>query len=450
MRTGKTSAVIDALNALNAWPALIIGPFQVIPGWQSEFRELGYRPEDIRVVRPGPGRRIVSTRELFLSSSHLAYITNFESVIKTDALNIRSNWQDPGEKSTGIKALRCPPCYSLPDWRAIVVDESYQIAEPSNNITTYLLKRPKVPGQYRFCLSGTPGPEHPSNFCTQYLFMDGVYFGCTSHDEYMHKYWEYNPHTYTWRVKDPQHIMDVRKYVQDRGYCVTMAELGLGCIKLRTSREVPLNKAQVELLRWLSIATHYRHPVQDTIMEMEPPVRVTFEKKVAAGVHPLTSEMISDNKILDALDYYFFKQEPFLIISRFKPPIHRAVELFKAKGVRVAAVTGDNPKEREIIRKAFQDGYLEGVIAQEKTVARGMDFSRLKWILYMSNSGSFETRDQSEDRGQHTLREDPYLVIDQHSENTNDSVLTNVLTIKRKNASFYLRQFNRAILERTL
>lgn len=454
MRTGKTRSLITRLYQKNLWPALIIAPLSTLAGWQNEFRELGFPENFFKTVRPRTGRKTSTARNQLLCPDARVFGVNFEAAEELDALNIRSTWT-PYQNVDLIRSLggslkkhpRAPEFLQLPNWRAVVVDESYRIANAGAGITQYMLKSPQPGTQHRFCLSGAPAPESPRNFAAQYLFMCGEYFGCRTAEEYEERYWEWCPRKYAWAVRDPVHLKLIREFIQDNGYLATMDTLGLGRDKFLSLREVPANQAQEKLFTWVRLATVYNHPKTGELTEMEPMVRVIFEQKISAGVHPLTNEMISDEKIIDILTYYKENPQPMLVLSRFKAPIHRLQALAKAAGIRCGVITGDTPEnERERVRWAFQGGLLDIVVAQVRTVKMGMDFSRLGVLWYMSNSFSLDDRQQSEERGNHTKLKTPYLVFDQHTIGSADRRIRKILTEKGMDASFYLREINQEII----
>lgn len=450
MRVGKSLTTISTLFELKAVPCLIISPLAAIPTWRTELLAEGVDPSDIVVVRSRSGSSSVYAKNRLLHTKAKYFIVNFDIVIVTDALNIRSNWQPTATKAaaaTGlqdIKKYRSPEWLGLPDWKAVIIDESYKIANGESKITQYLLERPKPKKQHRFCLSGTPAAENPYQYASQFLFLFGSFFGCTTVAEYMHLYWEWNEYKMIYEVVEKSHLQDIREYTQKHAYCITMAELGLGCKVFRTSRDVEANATQEELFTWLSLARTYKHKKTGELMEMEPGVRAIMGRQIAAGVHPLTDEIISTAKIIDFIQYHKDTGQQLLVSSFYKPPIQAAYDLCIKHGIRAALIQGGVDAETaDQYRQQFQAGELDIIIGQEDKIARGLDFSALGAIFILSASYSEEAREQLEERGQHVKRKEPYEIISQHTVGSTDATITDILTRKKKNARYYLDQIVR-------
>lgn len=447
-RTGKSKMATDTVDALGAYPCLIVCPYISLPSWIDEFRKEGWEKWEAIPVRPRGSKPVRTALNLFGNRGARVFICNIESLVKLDALNIRS--PECPQTGTGIHIERMPRGLGLPDWKSIIIDESYRIAHSETKITEYLLGAPRPEGQHRFCLSGTPASEHGYDFASQYIFLEGHFFGCATVGAYMEKYWQFIENTYSWKVKDEKHITEIRDYVQDRGYCITMEDLGLGAEIFYGNRLLPPNKAQTDLLKWLSIATTYPHKKTGEIMPMEPVVRTMFERRTASGVHPLTDEIISDTKIRDAVEFYLSDPRPMFVVNRWRPLVKAVSDALNAAGVRCDFIQGGVPRRRrEQIRIDFQEGRLDAVSGQVSAVQESLDLSRLETILFMSNDGAQYSRAQVEKRGNTTSRDTPYFIIDQQTEGTNDAKITHILTVKKRDCRYYIEDLNRTILQRT-
>lgn len=434
MRCGKTLACIDTIQGLGALPALIIAPVSVLASWENELLGDGVPARHIVKIRAKSGHKPHRIQRQLLNPHGRYFLINFEMVKRVDALGIRR---------------RILPGLGLPDWRTIAVDESYRMANHEGRFWEYVSRFPAAPDrQHRFILSGAPASEHPMDFITQFLFLDGVYFGCRTVANYIARYWRWNEYTYKYEIRDARHHDEILAHVRRSAFCTTLEDLGLGGKKLYRTDRVDLNEAQKDLLKWLTVATVY--PKKDgTTGILDPLVRCTFEAKISAGVHPLTNEMVSMEKVDHAVELWEDHPEPTLVLSRFRSPLAAAAVAYVAAGAHVGLITGDTaPAAREAIRQQFQAGDIDVVVAQVVPVKMGLDFSRLSRIVYLSNSFSQDDRAQSEDRGQHVGRTEPYEIIDIVSNDTHDLILTNVLTIKKENAILYTRAWAREIVNR--
>lgn len=432
MRTGKTLTAWDSLAMLQAFPVLIICPVSVMASWVGQLLEEGVPRSAIVTVRQAPGRKLQNLQNLLVMPRPSVFLLNFEMVRKLDALHIRR------------KLCRGA---AVPDWRAVVVDESYRIANWEASVTDYLLRWPKPPQQIRLCLSGAPAPEAPYNLATQMIFCTGSWFGCISPQDYMARFWTWNEWRKEWAPAYPAHLEEIQAELRRWAFTISMDCLGLGGMKQHEVQEVPATPLQLELFEWLRTATVYPDK-KGELRILSPLVRVTFEQKTAAGVHPITGACVSREKIRHVLQSWADRPRPLLVLSRFRSPLQYLQEDAQAAGLRIATITGDtSTAEREEIRQRFQAGQLDMVGAQVRTVKMGLDFSSLDSIFYLSNSFSQDDRAQSEDRGNHVHRRTPYGVVTLATTGSLDRRVNYVLTRKGADAILYIRFWNSEILK---
>ena len=181
-RTGKSLAVLDAVEQLNGWPLLILCPYISIPTWQDEFRKENWPEELLQIFRPDGSKNVSTAIDKLGNPTARVFIVNLNIIKDLDVMGIRSNYVHPIIAATGVRVPRFPKAYGLADWKSIILDESYRIANNDNEVTQYLFKWPNQTDQYRFPLSGTPASEHGYNFCTQHIWTHGHFFGCKTFD----------------------------------------------------------------------------------------------------------------------------------------------------------------------------------------------------------------------------------------------------------------------------
>jgi len=179
-----------------------------------------------------------------------------------------------------------------------------------------------------------------------------------------------------------------------------------------------------------------------------PPVRTVYERMIAAGIHPTTHEIISENKILDIIDIYEADRKPILVISFFKSILYRLKQRLEEKGYNCGFIVGGMDKEVvEDIRKDFQEGRIDIVVSQIGPVKESKNFSRLDKIIHLSNALSQNDTSQVRLRGQNLTRETPYEIIDLISEDTTELKLSNMLQTKNHITKYYITsQLNKDIL----
>lgn len=424
MRTGKSLTLADAVIRGGIWPHLIVCPVSVMATWENEFLEEGLEPHEIQLVR-GDARGDQLTRP-----GALVTVVNFEVLRKTHALRIRD---------------RLPEALELPRWAGVTVDESYRIANPEASATAEILRSPRTPAQFRAILSGAPASESGLNLASQFLFLDGEFFGCSSVVDYYGKHCRMDLRSRRWIPERSSHLQEIRDQVQARAFCVQMEDLNLGVDKVFQVWNVEPTKAQEEALQWCVLANTYTaaddHGRTVTRL-LEPLVRSTFMAKASAGIHPLTDEVIGDGKARMVRDWLVeHADQSALILSRFTIPVGVCLGLLVAAGIPAEAITGATPPaERERIRRDFQAGKLRAVVGQVKTVKMGMDFSAADVLFYLSNSYSQDDRTQSEDRGNHTKKTGVLQIIDLCTKGGNDRKLVSLLTQKKAVSRSYIEE----------
>lgn len=420
-RTGKT---LITTSSVSKFPALVIAPSTVLATWEGALLEEG--ETDILILDSRHNKTILELRNLL----HVRYkwvLINFEKIERIGALEIFEE---------------VPKALGLSDWGSVIVDESYRIANPEASVTKYILSHPPKPHQSRYCLSGYPMCETAIDIAPQALFVDGEYFGCKNIDDYLEKFWYWNPDRYKYLPKSALHLDAVQAWIKSNSWGVKLSDLGLGGEILIGTAMIPVSEIQSKWLSWVVTVNAYKKPEDSEEMEpriMYPPIRGTFEQQIAAGLNPLTKEIIDTGKIDWCVNHYLETKEPLLILSRLTTPLKRMVEEFEKKGIKVGMITGSTPlSEREEIRQSFQSGTLDVVVAQVKTVKMGLDFSRLSKIIYFTLPWGYDDWSQSVLRGQHISRKEPYEVVILCTEQTSDRKTASLLSSKKVNVEKYL------------
>lgn len=400
-RTGKTLAYLLGHSYHNAFPLLIICPLSIMASWMSELLDFGISRNDIQLVRPTTTTERLKTVKQQLYYDKKIFLVTYENLIPLDALYCRDY-----EARTPFSPRKAPRWLKLKNWRAIVADESYCIANYGAAVTQYCIKH-KIPVyQIRNCLSGSPASESPLNFATQYFFMAGEYFGCKSYDEYLKKYWGYNTDTHVRYMLNPNHEQEIFDYVHKYGYC---KESLLQDPPIRHQTLDPDDK-QLQILQWLATTTAYINKRGEECL-MYPMVRAGMEERVASGVHPISGEVISDVKIKQAVEIIKNNPGNALISTWYKSLIKPMCDALNKEGIKCRAVTTKTkPSEREEIRLWFQSTPGACVVGQQGIVSRGLDWSSLKHLIHISWFMGQEKWEQVNDRGKHVTRKDLYNI----------------------------------------
>jgi SNF2 family DNA or RNA helicase len=416
-RTGKTAASFDTVVELNAFPCLIICPLSVIATWENFLHAEGFRDEQVCSIRPKSRDTVIHAQNIMNINADI-FLVNYESLESMDVTNFRSTWHSAEDLKwhshygTPLPD-RTPAWLGLTEWKSIIADESYKFANPDSSISKYLLKRPYITTQHRFCLSAAQASEIPFQFAPAHIWMYGEFFGFDDPIKYCEKYWEYDEDSFKFYPKNKQHLEDIKAVIHRRDFSLKMSDLGLGCVPLQTRRFLEPDKATTEWLNWVDTCILYEHPETGEETEMIAPTKRIYNQKVASGLNPLTDELISTIKFADTLQYWKDKQEPLLIGCRFTAQIYYGAEFLHQAGMRVAVIDGSTKvAEREKLRQDFQDGKLDAIIGQQSTIQMGLDFSNLGDIICWSNEESGQVRIQLMERGNRVDRTDPYNIID--------------------------------------
>lgn len=323
-------------------------------------------------------------------------------------------------------------------WDIIIFDESIAIANGSSAVTRYVLRamnRQRLayltkPGGKYMCLSGSPAPESPVQFATQFLAIEGTYFGCDNIADYLYTFWKQDDRD-KWHPKNPLHLVQIKQLIKEKCFVRTLEELNLGSRRFYSRRYVPMTTVQAVQITLVTI-----HKEKGKISEE---TCVLYMNMLASGINPWNKAYEWDTKVKDLLEYYKENPEPMLVLSFFKTPIYCAEALFMSEDIKCALIHGDIPlEERERIRQDFQEGKLDIVFGQTDTVKEGLDFSRASLTVYLNNSFSSNTRNQSEMRTTNVTKKEPVQIMDYCTENTLDSAIVNCLVNKKEVSNEFL------------
>jgi hypothetical protein len=117
----------------------------------------------------------------------------------------------------------------------------------------------------------------------------------------------------------------------------------------------------------------------------------------------------------------------------------------KDAGIQATYIQGsvDGPT-RGVRRKLFQAGQRRVMLATAACARFGLDLSAAGTAIYFSNSHSYETRRQSEDRIVTVDKTDPVQIIDLASLNSIDEDVLGALSARQSSADYLMK----AVLKR--
>jgi len=425
-RTGKSLMVLRALEKSRKFPALIICPSTVIASWYGSLIEDEVNPVDI--VRIQSTTKTVAELKSLLMCDAKYVIVNYEKIEKLDIFDFRNKLSD---------------IFGLKDWRAIILDESYRISSFDSSVSQYVMSLEYNPDQMRACLTGTPICESVMDAVQPYIFLNGSFMGYKNPFKY--RECNYENYNFKWKPKNRIHTAKVEKFIKENSFQVRLADLGLGGEIFRGLEIIEMSDVQKKLYRWASVTSTYEKDGESR--EMYSPIRSMFYHKISSGIHPLTNEIIDLQKAHHIANHFELSKERILVLSRFKTILKPIQNVLNQYGIKSEIICGDTSmSDREEIRKRFQAGDLDMVIAQIDTVARGLDFSSLDKIYYYASTYSYESRKQSELRGQNVKRKLPYTVTDLCFEDSIDIEIRKILLTKESNVSNFIKQIDLTML----
>jgi len=390
-RTGKTLSSILGASKCKVSPLLVICPNTVKAGWYDELAYfLGREKQDrIQLVEGTKRQRLEQ-----LGGDSLIFICNFEMLKAYDVLSIKP-------------------------WKGIIVDESYRIANEANKVTKYLLRKTPESCEFRVCLTGIPSPENPLNLVTQHLFAFKEFMGYTEYGDYIWDNWRYCKYERKYLPYDKKHPQAMLDYHLSKAFCLTLEDLGKGSKRLYRTLRVPADLSQEIMLAEILDPkfTYVKKGVlgQQKILKLDPLVKGIFVQLISCGIHPIQHEVLSTSKQKFIAQYIqeTLGKESVVVFSRFILDIETVAKELKEVGISCEIITGETPiGDRDILRKRFQKGEFQVVVAQVKTVKMGLDFSIADTIIYSSNSFSCDDRLQSEERIINLNKSRPVEIID--------------------------------------
>lgn len=159
MGCGKTLTVVDSARELEV--CLIFCPVAVGATWEREFARHDPDRRVIVAVSGPVAKRAERVSEALAEGGRLAIVLNYEAVAPATSKPLRTVLE---------KARRID---------AIVLDEAHRIKSPRGKTSKWLAKlaNDKHPQAKRICLSGTPTPQSPFDWWSQFRFLDPSILG---------------------------------------------------------------------------------------------------------------------------------------------------------------------------------------------------------------------------------------------------------------------------------
>ena len=395
MRLGKTLTTIRALRLLSiVEKILIISPYSVMDAWENELKGDGIIPQVLRGSR--------EERLAILNSKPTPgwVVSNFESAERLELHHLK--------------------------WNAIIIDESTRLANPRSKTTKFFTRNFRAVPR-RILLCGNPAPEDPLQYVMQFLFLHGIFMGCSS-------YWNFRERLclqrgFDWVLR-PGTLDRLHAFVRANSFELSRKEAKMGGEKIYSIRRIPFNDAQREqykaMLKSFSFGdTEAKHVV----------AQLVHMQYICGGLSVEEGhELIGDGKLSEL--FYLLKGElrgqKVLVWCRFRKEQENICSFLTENGVSNSFINGDTEDREKIRGYFFGAGATTNVMVMTiSAAAKGGDWSAADTAIYYSNLWSNDFRSQSEDRIFHPEKTSPSLIIDLVHEDSIDEDVLKMLREKK-------------------
>ncbi len=418
MRLGKSLTVIRRIKLHpNLFFILVIGPCCVIPGWMEELENEG----ETAVWIDGTKKKRTRTLERIVSG---------EAVPE----RIKRLWVVTNKEIH----LSVPQIAAVP-WCGVVLDESRFIANPQTKIAKYYLKNFRD-AKFRACLTGTPAPESDLEYFNQVSFLNPALWEEKTYWEFRLKHFTPDRFGHSWKIKEESKPY-LNHVLKQCAFFLKRKQVKMGGVKVYERVAVTLGAEARKI---------YRTVEEEFLLEVRGEV---YAKSIWATQRYLWLRLLCDGFVDD---YFAFnhkitelkellnnqlRKEQRVIWTRFN---REQEELQNRLGTCSAIVNGElSAKKREAIRRDFQAGKIQDLIAQPKCFEYGTDLSAAGALIYFSSPESSLTRSQSEDRAVDVSTNDNSLIIDMYCFDTIEEELLMGLLKKETRSELWFRIQNR-------
>lgn len=363
--TGKT--VISLEIAKHLGKTLVLCPLSVIEtAWIDDCHS--FYP-DLKIINCWGNSK--KERLELLNTEADIYVMNYESfkILKNEIIKNHNKY----------------------NFQCMIVDESQVMKNMKSQITTDILQMIDII-PHRFCLSGTPTPNHNSEIFTQMKFVDAEVFG-NNYFGFQARYFHQdmaNPHIWYQTKEDKE-----RYFGRLRDKCIFIAKED--CVDL---------PPKVFETKRFELGKEQRRYYDDMVQSIKDNINQWSKFEFTAKLMKLR-EIISGfviNKDGSITDFNTNKEKvleqtleeignkPVIIWCQFKHEINTLAEKFN--GVALTSQT----KNRDDIIRDFKAGKIQRLFTHPKLLGKGLTFVNCTYNIYYSLSFSYEEYRQSQDR----------------------------------------------------
>jgi SNF2 family DNA or RNA helicase len=419
MRGGKTILSMFDVMFSETLPCLICVPLTTIFGWEQDLQKLGVPKSEYTVI--------IGTKDNKLS------LINADLMGKSFILTNKEFF------------LSVPELAFMIDFKAVILDESTCIKNPSAKITKFYIENFRSVDR-RYILTGTPAPKNELNYFGQLQFLDPTILKCKNYNEFKFTKF-YSPFQGCYKLK-PDLKAQFYKILDKRCFFRSIKEIraveGLEDLKTeRIVRSFPLNpkiKKTYDKLKDLFLMT-----LDDKILFGIEYVlqQMMYLRKLCSGFATIDLEtketkFVDDSKylLLEDLLKNELSKHKIIIICNFYDEIYKIEKVLQHLKKKFRIITGKTKNElRGTYIHEFQTTDLQIMLANKDCLKYGVTLSKADITIEFSTMFG-EARDQAEMRGT-----DIYI---------NDSRCILHLIAEKTIEEFFYKTLNREIKDKQL
>ena len=411
MRLGKTLVTIRALQYHGN--VLVVAPLSVLGTWQNELAAEGI-PNVCTLRGPVEGRE-----------AHVCELFRFRTA--------------PCWVLTNYETLRLAPGITKLPWYAVVFDESSKLRNVRTKTSKICLSEFKRTKR-RFILTGLPAPESPLDYWGQMAFLDGEFMKHRSYWTFRDRlFMQPTGRTYGWFPR--KGVRDqIRDAVNERAFVLSRKNAGIGNKRVYETRMVEPSQEQERL--FTEIKAHWEATLgEEKLSTKWAMVAASWVNQVSGGF--LHKQKVGDGKLQELVELLKgeLADQQVVVWFRFNAELESTHALLQERSIKSCTVLGETkPELRYKYVNEFNAGKVRVLLVQLKCGKFGLNLSSSSTAIYFSNGFSHEDRAQSEDRIEHTEKNEPLLFIDLVTRGSSDQRILNLLNQKVKQSRYFYNE----------
>lgn len=404
MRLGKSLIAVRWVKEQGLQTVLLIGPLQVMEGWQ---RELWLEGENFVSAFDMPANRRKEIIDRACNSKRRVWVLmNYEGLyaISDKERVINENKSVEENKELNIKGkvvkdtyLTLPrECY-LP-WGAVIADESTVFSNPTSLIGQ-IMRLGFRQAQHRAILTGAIRPENIMQVFNQFCYLDGHFMEFTDFYEFRFAMFQ-KFGNFSWFPK-PGAEKDIKQYVHARSFVRTRKQVGMKEKRVYAKRHFNMSVKQAKLYR--AIETEFTaYLLSGGTWETEwALVRRTWLAKLAGGFDAEGS-LVSSAKADDVINLLRgeLADEKLIVWFRYRHELEYVYERLCRAKINAQWIMGGNIPVHERQRRMglFRGRNGRVLLATEGSLKHGVDASAADTMYYYSNTDKADDRIQTLER----------------------------------------------------